>query len=96
MATEQPFYKLCEYCLHYQHTVKSGKDKICTRYPNHIERLPDDTCGEWLCARCWIPWDMVTQNEAEPQRIYIVDHTKCPQVKFETRNFAELEGFEDD
>lgn len=88
---EQPFYKLCEFCAHYIQTIKSKDKKVCTRYPQHIEREPDDTCGEWVCSRCWIPWDMVTPNDEELTRIHIIDHSKCPEINLEPKEILNME-----
>ena len=83
----QPFYKHCEFCGHYIQTATSKAKKVCTRYPQYVEHEPDDTCGEWICARCWIPWDMVMQSDQEedgPIKVSIVDHTKCPRVRLDS------------
>ena len=88
---EQPFYKLCEYCAHYIQTIESKEERVCTRFPEHIKRESEDTCGEWVCARCWIPWDMVTQSEDEAMKIYIIDHSKCPEVNMESKEILNLE-----
>ena len=88
---EQPFYKICEYCAHYIQTIASKDEKVCTRYPQHIKREPDDTCGEWICARCWIPWDMVTPNSEEMTQIHIIDHSKCPEVSLEPKEILTME-----
>ena len=88
---EQPFYKLCEYCAHYIQTVASKDAKVCTRYPQHIERHSEDTCGEWVCGRCWIPWDMVTQADDEPMKMFLIDHSKCPKVNFESKEIFNME-----
>ena len=85
---EQPFYKICEYCGHYIQTASSKEKRVCTRYPTHIDRGTDDTCGEWVCERCWIPWDMVTQSDEDPTRIFIIDHTKCPEIIREPKLFV--------
>ena len=76
---EQPFYKHCEFCGHYIQTATSKAKRFCTRYPQYIDHDPDDTCGEWICARCWIPWDMVVMSD-EGQKVNIVDHTKCTEI----------------
>jgi len=81
--SEQPFYKICSQCGHYIQTPVSGALKVCTRFPHHIERQPDDTCGEWICTRCWIPWDMVIPHPQDPTNISIIDHTNCPLVKMD-------------
>ena len=88
---EQPFYKLCEYCANYLQTIASKGKRVCTRFPQHIDREPDDTCGEWLCTRCWIPWDMVTPNDEEMTRIHIIDHSKCPEINMEPKEILNME-----
>jgi len=78
---DHPFYKICEMCAHYVQTPGSGKDKVCTRFPYHIIRSAESTCGEWTCARCWLPWEMVIQDEEDPKIITLIDHSKCPIVE---------------
>jgi hypothetical protein len=90
--TEQPFYKLCQFCGHYNQTVKSKDKFVCTRFPQHIDRDPDDFCGEWACARCWCSWDMVIQEDGEESTgIYMIDHTRCPEVKLDPNKVTIVE-----
>lgn len=91
---EQPFYKFCQFCFHYQQTVASEDKFVCTCNPTHINREADDTCGQWICSRCWIPWDMVTQDEASG-KIFIIDHSKCPQVNISMAGLLTLEDLHD-
>jgi hypothetical protein len=93
--TEQPFYKLCSYCAHYIQTIASKEWKVCTRYPTHIERKPDDTCGEWVCSRCWIPWDMVAPSAEDFTKLYIIDHSTCPEVNMDPKELIGIEMEED-